>query len=389
MYRNTYVLIDEDILEQNVKTIKEAYNDYQYYIGVVKNDAYHHGLDAVGALIKGGINYLAVSSLDEAVALRCKYPKIPILCLEPISLDFLEEIIKYNVTITVESLEYAKKLCELPKKEKIKVHLALDTGMHRLGFGDPESLKEAYSLINETNHLFIEGLYSHFATSGVMDNYYDYQVKQFLEITKDLYLEAIPIVHMGRSLSLVQHEKLNFCNGIRLGIIMFGFNGSLDKGLSLKSQVNAWKRKYLQKKFNISPTITKNSLDLKTAFTLYTSIISRREVKAGDYVGYQFAYKVLKKGYIYTLAIGYADGVDASFRYVLINKKKCLIVADCMDMLMVYSESFYDVDTPVEIFGEQRSVKNVSQTLKMNAYHVFNQISHRVPRVSKKSEVSL
>jgi len=69
MYRNTYALINKDIIRNNVKEITTKYNDYKYYIGVVKNNAYSHGIDVIPALIDSGINYLAVSSLDEAMAI--------------------------------------------------------------------------------------------------------------------------------------------------------------------------------------------------------------------------------------------------------------------------------------------------------------------------------
>ena len=60
MYRPTYAVINKDILKENIKEIKKNYPSYEYYIGVVKNDAYHHGIKIVNELIKGGINYLAV-----------------------------------------------------------------------------------------------------------------------------------------------------------------------------------------------------------------------------------------------------------------------------------------------------------------------------------------
>ena len=94
MYRPTYAVINRDVLKNNIKEIKKTYPQYDYYIGVVKNDAYHHGFKIVNDLIKEGINYLAVSSLDEAILVRKINKTIPILCLEVISLDYLDLIIK-------------------------------------------------------------------------------------------------------------------------------------------------------------------------------------------------------------------------------------------------------------------------------------------------------
>ena len=376
MYRPTYAVINKDILKENIKEIKKTYPSYEYYIGVVKNDAYHHGIKIVNELIKGGINYLAVSSLDEAILVRRINKNIPILCLEVISLDYLDLIIKNKITITVESLSYLKKLVNQDVNDLITIHFAVDSGMHRLGFSKEEELTKAYMLIKESKNLYLEGIYSHFATSGVQDVYYDYQVKRFLEITKNIYLEDIPVVHLGRSLTLVSHEKLNFCNGIRLGIVMYGFNQSR----KINSKYQLLKIKRIQKKYHLSKTTLENNLKVKPSFALYSSVMSRRKIKKGEFVGYG-ANIVNESGYIYTICIGYADGVDKNFKYVLINKQKCLIIADCMDMLLVFAQTKYEIGTKVEIFGGERSIFDVCQTLNINAYHLFNQISNRVTRV--------
>ena len=380
MYRPTYALINTSTLKDNIKEIKKTYPNYEYYIGIVKNDAYHHGIKIVNDLIKGGINYLAVSSLDEAILVRKINKTIPILCLEVISLDYIEQIIKYKITITIESLNYLKKLKSKNFNDLIKVHLAVDSGMHRLGFDNESNLTKAYMLLKDSKNLYLEGIYSHLATSGVKDPYYDYQVNRFLQLTKNIYLESIPIVHLGRSLSLVEHEKLNFCNGIRLGIVMYGFNQSLNIPSTIKGKYQLWNIKRLQKKYHLSKTTLENNLKVKPSFALYSSIMSRRKVKKGDFAGYG-ATIINETGYLYTICIGYADGVDKNFKYVLINHQKCLIIADCMDMLLVFSQNKYEVGSKVEIFGENRSIFEVLKTLNINAYHLFNQISNRVPRI--------
>ena len=382
MQRPTYALINGDIIRENIVEIKKNYPEYEYYIGVVKNDAYHHGLGVVNDLIKGGVNYLAVSSLEEAIKVRKFNKNIPILCLEIISLEYLDLIIKYNVTITIESLSYLKELLDKDIDSLIKVHLAVDSGMHRLGFDNKKDLTKAFYFLKEAKHLFLEGIYSHFATSGVCDPYYDYQLNKFLELTSDIYLEEIPIVHLGRSLTLVEHEKPNFCNGIRLGIVMYGFSQSRDFNCSsLKEKYQLWKIRKLQKKYNCSKTTLNNRLKVRTAFSLYSEILSRRKVKVGDFVGYGASYIVKQSGYIYTICIGYGDGVDKNYNYVLINSKKCKIVADCMDMLLVFAQTKYEVGCKVEIFGNERGISDVCRTLNINAYHLFNNISDRVPKV--------
>ena len=99
MFRKTYVEVNIDNLKNNVKNIVNYYNDYQYYFGVVKGNCYGHGTtNVINELIDSGINYLAVSSLEEALEAREINKKIPILCLEPIAIEYIDICIKNKIT---------------------------------------------------------------------------------------------------------------------------------------------------------------------------------------------------------------------------------------------------------------------------------------------------
>lgn len=385
MQRKTYAYIDGNILENNIKEIKKKYPDYKYYIGVVKNNAYHHGMKCVLDMIRGGINYFAVSSLEEALALR-KYTDYPVLILEPISLEFVSDAINNNITLTVESLEYTKELLKEDIYSELKVHLAVDSGMNRLGFQTRKELDEALKLLKEHKKIVVEGLFTHFATSGVMDPHWDNQVKKFLNITKNIDFKEIPMVHLGRSLTLVNHPKLEYANAVRLGIIMYGFSQSRKEGSSLRSKLQKLKRNHYQKKYECSKTFLENDLKLNTAMSLYTEVISTRKVHAGDIVGYN-AYPIKEDGYILTLPVGYADGVTKDYKEVAIESKRYKIVSDCMDMIMVYSETPIKVGTKVEIFGRTIPISSVTRRLGLNSYHLFNQISDRVVRVHRSNDI--
>ena len=385
MQRKTYAYIDGNILENNIKEIKKKYPDYKYYIGVVKNNAYHHGMKCVLDMIRGGINYFAVSSLEEALALR-KYTDYPVLILEPISLEFVSDAINNNITLTVESLEYTKELLKEDIYSELKVHLAIDSGMNRLGFQTRKELDEALKLLKEHKKIVVEGLFTHFATSGVMDPHWDNQVKKFLNITKNIDFKEIPMVHLGRSLTLVNHPKLEYANAVRLGIIMYGFSQSRKEGTSLRSKLQKLKRNHYQKKYECSKTFLENDLKLNTAMSLYTEVISMRKVHVGDVVGYN-AYPIKEDGYILTLPVGYADGVTKDYKEVAIESKRYKIVSDCMDMIMVYSETPIKVGTKVEIFGRTIPISSVTRRLGLNSYHLFNQISDRVVRVHRSNDI--
>lgn len=386
MYRKTYVEINEDILKKNTEEIIKKYNTYQYYFGVVKNNAYHHGIKIVNSLIEGGVNYLAVSSLEEAIEIRKYNVEIPILVLEPIDLEFVDDAINNKVTLTIESLEYLKALNEIKLPYKLNVHLKIDSGMNRLGFKKRNEVTTAVSMINENKNIFLEGIYSHFATSGIQDVFYDKQVEAFLELTKDIVLKDIPIVHLDRSLTFVSHKKLPFVNGVRLGIVLYGFNGSRKASRGLKAKLRKFKRNLYLKQHHISETYLENDLDVHTAFALYSTVFSLRKVMPGEVVGYNASFKVKKEGYIATIPVGYADGVTKEFGFVAIHNKRYPIVGDAMDMIMALVDESVKCKDKVEIFGNTISIREVSNRLGINAYHLFNQISHRVPRIHKIGE---
>lgn len=386
MYRKTYAIIDEDKLKNNIKEIKAKYDNYKYYIGVVKNNAYNHGIKIINSLIEGGINYLAVSSLEEALDARKYNSKIPILCLEVIDLDYIYDCINNNVTITVESLEYLEKLNKIKLDFPIKIHLKLNTGMNRLGISEVNEVNKCVSIISENKKLILEGIYTHFATSGISDKYYDDQMKKFQELTKDIDLTSIPIVHLGRSLTIVNHDKPDFVNGIRLGIIMYGFSQSIKEDTSLRGKLRAIKRKKLIKKFNISKTYLTNDLNLKTAFSLYSNVMTIKKVKNKEFVGYGANFFADRDIKVAIIPIGYADGVTIKYKNVSIKGQKYQIIADSMDMLMVKVDNTVKIGDKVEIFGENISIREASRNNGCNSYRLFNMITNRVPRIYKKDK---
>lgn len=380
MYRNTYVSVDKAVLKENVHNITDKYREYKYFFGVVKGDAYGHGFHVIDALIEGGVNYLAVATADEAEKVREINADIPLLCLEPTEEDAFSFFCESNITFTVDSLEGARELCGYNFTKKIKVHLKLDTGMNRLGFKNEDELLEAFSLLKSSENTEIEGIYTHLATSGVNDIYYDRQMANFKNLTKNINLSEIPIVHIGRSIILVHHDKPDFVNGVRLGICMYGFSGSLPEPSGLRKI----KRDFLLKKKGISKSILSNDLDLKTAFSLYSQVISVKKIKKGEFVGYGADFIANEDMTVATLAIGYFDGMSKKLKNVIINDEKCEIIGEiCMDMTAVKVPDTVKCGDKAEIFGDKISIRDAAKNLGVNAYRVFTSISHRVPRIYK------
>ena len=368
--RETYALIDLDNLKENIKEIKRVYNDYKYYIGVVKANAYGHGIKCVKELEEAGINYLAVSSLEEAIEAR-KYSKLPILCFGYVDLKYIDKVIDNNITLTIISYEYYKELINLNKN--IKVHLKINSGMNRFGIKDKEQVKEIVNKLKDSN-MNLEGIYTHLATSGVNDIYYDYQIRQFEEITSLIDLKEIPIVHIFNSLGLARHKKLSYTNGVRLGLMMYGFSynvGNLSTIGSIKRKIKLGNKK-------ISNTTLTNDLKLKKVLSLYSEVININKIKKGEFVGYGANYIANADSYIAIIPIGHADGITSTYKYVDINNKRYKIVGICMDYIMVLVDKNIKLHDKVALINENITIGEIATN--DTPHHILVSITPRVER---------
>lgn len=391
MFRKTYVEVNIDNLKNNVKNIVNNYNKYNYFIGVVKGNCYGHGVTyVINELIESGINYLAVSSLEEALEARNVNKKIPILCLEPIAIEYLDICIKNKITITVHDYNYAKKLIEKNINKKIKIHLKIDSGMNRLGFKDKNELNEIYEKLKENKNIELEGIYTHFATLGINDKEWDNQLNKFKYLTEDINLSEIPIVHLAKSAAFIDHPKIDFCNGIRLGIAMYGYDPNPKYNTNgIKNKLRQIKRNILRKKNKVSETTTKIPFELKSAFKMYTELIQIKKVKKGEFVGYGAMYRADEDITIGIMSVGYDDGIfrKSTGRYVSIKNKRYKIIGDVgMGMTAVKIDDSIEITDRVTLIGDNILIKEVATHNGTSIYETMCNIGKTIPRVYVKDD---
>ena len=363
MYRNTYVEIDTNVIENNIKNIIKKNSDYKYYIGVVKGNAYGHGIKFCKWIIKNGINYLAVSTLDEALEIRDTVSKeIPILILQPVDLSYIDVCITNNITVTISSYEYYK---ELKKKniKGLKVHLKLNTGMNRLGISNEKEVSEIYNyLIN--SDIILEGIYTHIATLGILDKRFDNQVNRFLELTKNIDLNKIKIVHLYSSNAFIIHPKLSWANGVRLGIIMYGLaprNINYHGINKLKVIRRNLKRKFL----HLSEINNDFSIDVNTCLKLVSEVVEIHEVNGNEFVGYGSNYETVDKTKVAIIPVGYMDGLSLynKGRNVYINNKEYEIIGVInMGMITVKVDDKVKIGDRVEVIKDIRKEAAFTKT---------------------------
>lgn len=391
MFRKTYVEVNIDNLKNNVKNIVSYYKDYKYYFGVVKGNAYGHGITyVINELIDSGVNYLAVSSLEEALEVRNINKKIPILCLEPIAIEYLDICIKNKITITVHEYNYAKKLIEKDNSKKIKIHLKIDSGMNRLGFKDKEEINDIYQKLKENKNIEMEGIYTHFATLGINDKEWDNQLEKFKELTSDIDFNEIPIVHLAKSAAFIDHPKIDFCNGIRMGIAMYGYDPNpVYNYKGFKNKLRKIKREIFKKKNKVSKTQTKIPIELKPAFKMYTEIIQIKDVKKGEFVGYGAMYRASENMKIAIMPVGYDDGIfrKSRGRYVTIKNKRYQIIGDVgMGMSAIKIDENIDINDKVTLIGDSTPIKEVARHNETSIYEIMCNIGKNIPRVYVKND---
>ncbi len=356
-----YIEIDNQILSNNVKNIVSN-TEYDYYIGIVKANAYGHGYDIVNILIEAGVNYLAVISLEEAIEVRKRNKNIPILVLSPIDLEDIELIKEYNVTLTVSNIDYFKELIELDN-EGIKVHIKIDTGLNRLGFKNKDEIDFVYNYLLNNDNLILEGLFTHLSSSYYPDQKYYDQIEEFKELTRDIDYNNIPIIHIFKSNPVYYLDKLPFCNAVRLGILMYGVMPEAEKVLN-----------ETEENFNT------NRIDVETAFKLISKVVEVKKVTKDSYVGYNNKYQLEEDAYIAVVPVGYSDGLHLTNdgNYVLINDKKDRTVGGVnMNAITIL------VDETVHVGDKVVIIDNIYDYMKHNniaPQMVYGMLDNSIPK---------
>lgn len=315
-YYRSFARIDLDAVENNLNELKKLLAPDVKTMCVVKADAYGHGSERVALFLEDKCDYFAVASLDEGMELRSAGIKKPILVLSYTSPLEFEELIENDITATVFETESAKLLSKAAEKlgKTAKVHLAVDTGMGRIGFFDNESGADEVKTVSELPGLFLEGLFSHYACSDIDNkesvNNQTERFNNFIRMLEERGVD-IPVKHICNSVSVIEGE--NNYDMVRLGVALYGIYPSRE--------------------------IHSERLRLTPAMKVESHIIYVKTVSTGTKIGYGQTYTAPDERKIATVSIGYADGYNRCMTgkgYVLIKGQKAPVVGRvCMDQIMV------------------------------------------------------
>ena len=369
----TWVEINLDALECNFDTVREALPENIKILAVVKANAYGHGAIGVAKFLEEKADYLAVAAPDEALELRKNGVNCPILILGHIPYGEYDNIVKYNITPTISDFYEAELLSEAAGKAGTTsvFHIAVDTGMNRIGFKCDDASVEEIKKMKELPNIQIEGVFSHLAAADMLDKAYTkMQAERFDDFVLKLENAGIKvdIKHLYNSAAIADLEKKY--DMVRQGIILYGLRPSDEV------------------EFN-------NIKEPKPVMSMKTRVVQVKTLPAGESISYGCTYTTEKETIVATLCAGYADGVTrvlSNNGEVLIRGKRARILGRvCMDQFMVDVTDIPDVQAgdTATIFGtdgdETISVDEIAKKANTINYEIICNINSRVTRVYMKN----
>lgn len=356
----TVMEIDLDSVIHNLNFFKSLLKSSTKIMVMVKAFAYGSGsIEIANILQYHKVNYLGVAYADEGVELRKNNIRIPIMVMNP-SEDSFDAVISYDLEPEIYSIKIFNALIKFLDGRPCKIHLKLDTGMHRLGFEERE-LDGVINLLKANNHIQIASIFSHLAGAdeSAHDNFSNIQFNKFTQWA-DKISSAIgykPLYHILNSPGILRLPQLQL-DMVRLGIGLYGVDPTSD-GFE----------------------------QLRPVATLKTLVSQVRQIKAGESIGYGRRGYAEKDSAVATIAIGYADGFSRAFSRgvgeVIVNGKRAKVIGNvCMDMTMIDVTGIPVVEgDEVILFGRDLPIQEVASKINTIPYEILTSTSERVKRV--------
>ena len=365
-FDNTYVKIDLDIIAANMDTIRSHVK--KDVMAVIKADAYGHGAVPLARLLQEKCSFFGVSSILEAMELRRAGICTPILILGHTPPSAFPVLVKEGIRPTIYTYAGAESFSRAAAAAGIEApfHIAVDTGMSRIGFQATEESADVIREIAQLPSVKIEGLFSHFATADCDDLSRARAQAELFDAFYEMLRKrgiTVPIRHMNNSAGLMNFE--NHYDMVRAGIVLYGMYPSDE----------------------VDPA----KLPIHPALSWHSRVTHVKTLPAGREISYGGTCVLSRETRVATVPVGYADGYRRSLSsrfHVLIGGKKAPILGRvCMDQLMVDVTEIPDVKSsdPVVLIGtdgaETISAEQIAAAADSFNYEFVCGISRRVPRL--------
>lgn len=317
--------INQSNLEHNVKILKEAMPKDCELMAVVKAEAYGHGAFEVASCVnRVGVHAFAVATIDEGIELRRYGILGEILILGYTPPVRAKELRKFELTQTVVSFEHADSLNR--QRVPVKVHIKIDTGMHRLGFDFDN--EQGILKVFRAKNLDVQGIYTHLCVADSQKaediRFTKLQISRFYGLLDVLAKKGIkiPKIHIQSSYGFLNYPELK-CDYVRAGVSLYGVLSSPGDQTRLQ-------------------------LDLRPVLSLKSRVVLLRKIKCGDTAGYGRMFQAQRDSRIAVLSVGYADGLPRNLscengKVIIRGYRVPVIGRVCMDQLLVDVTDIPDV----------------------------------------------
>ncbi len=365
--RPTFAEINLRAINTNLKNIRKKIGRHPLIMAVVKANAYGHGvIPVVQSIIKNKTaEYFGVAIVEEGIELRNAKINYSIHVFTAPMREQLALFVQYDLEATICDITAAKQLNAIAKRigKNAAIHIKVDTGMGRIGVASDDAVQFVES-VSKLSHLFIKGIFTHFATSGEKDlSFANGQLRKFRSIVTQLEMQGIhiPLVHCANSGAILQMPDSYF-DMVRPGIMIYGYTPSRE---------------------------TRKTVEIHPALSLKSKVGFIKIVEKGTSISYARQYFTKKKTTIASVTVGYADGYFRTLTnktFALINGKKFPVVGTvCMDQIMIdVGNEKVSVGDEVVLIGKSGNkiisgwdIANAAGTIP---YEVTCAVSQRVPR---------
>ncbi|MGM9590783.1 MAG: alanine racemase [Faecousia sp.] len=365
-FDNTRVKIDLDAISRNMDAIQEKAG--VPVMAVIKADAYGHGAVQIARLLERKCAFFGVSSILEAIELRRAGLRTPILVLGRTPINAFPTAIMENIRPTIYRYEDALALSEASQDIGLiaHFHLAVDTGMSRIGFQVTPEDADVCAKIAALPGLHAEGIFSHFATADSADLSRARQQAALFDRFYQMLQERnvhIPIRHLDNSAGLMNFSR--HYEMVRSGIITYGMYPSQE----------------------VSPALLK----LEPALTWLSRVTHVKTLPAGREISYGGTYVTTRPTTVATIPVGYADGyrrnLSGKFHVLIHGQRAPILGRICMDQMMVDVTHIPDVliNDRVVLVGkfdqEEITMEEIAAAADSFNYEFVSGISRRVPRI--------
>ena len=330
----TFVTVNLDAIADNLREVRKKAGPGVKVMVVIKTDAYGHGAAAVSQYLyaKGLADWFAVASINEAVELRQAGITLPILILGYTMHAWYPSVVSYNVAQTIYSVEDARLLSRtaIDQGTKARVHIAVDTGMGRIGFMPDEQGAESVCRIAELPGLILEGMFTHFSTADETDKTYTMLQMDRYDAFADLLEKKgihIPLKHVCNSAAIMEFDHHRY-DMVRSGIITYGLYPSEE--------------------------VVKDNMPLRPALEWKAHVVHVKTAGPGLGISYGKTFVTsAPETRIATIGCGYGDGYPRALsgkgRILIHGRSVPILGRVCMDQFMVDVTGIDDVAVEDEV----------------------------------------